>query len=281
MTRKTWLIAIVAALALLAAGAWVWASRTLPNPALQAVQINADWQPQLRIYEGVEMALAPVGCFQMGSTDEQVAEAQADCDRFYAGTCIEDLTQEQPAHEVCFEDPFWIDRYEVTNDAYGSSSSTDMEAMYRGPNWPRESVTWQQAHDFCAQRGARLPSEAEWEYAARGPDGWTYPWGNEFDIDRINRALGNPQDVGNRAEGVNWIGAYDFGGGVREWVDGTYANYAGEDAAKFAGLRIVRGGSWFSFADFMYRTAGRGFLDGDYASSVVGFRCVMDYETKR
>jgi formylglycine-generating enzyme required for sulfatase activity len=268
----------VVLLALLAIGYLLWTNRPVPSLALQGVETNAEWQPQLRILEGVEMALAPVGCFQMGSTNEQVAQAQADCDQFYAGACIEDLTQEQPAHEVCFEQPFWIDRYEVTNADYGASSSTDMQAMYRGPNWPRETVTWQEASDFCLQRGARLPTEAEWEYAARGPGGLIYPWGNEFDIDRINRALGNPQDVGNRAEGFSWMGVYDLGGGVREWVDEIYASYSGEDNPKFAGMRVVRGGGWFSFADFMYRAAGRGFLDGDYASSVVGFRCAMDYE---
>jgi formylglycine-generating enzyme required for sulfatase activity len=268
---------VVALLALLGVGYLLWMNRPIPSLALQGVEANADWQPQLRILDGVEMALAPVGCFQMGSTDEQVAQAQKDCNQFYAGVCIEDLTQEQPAHEVCFAQPFWLDRYEVSNADYGASSSTDMVSMYRGPNWPRETVTWQEASDFCAQRGARLPSEAEWEYAARGPDGLIYPWGNEFDIDRINRALGNPQDTGNRAEGISWIGAYDLGGGVREWVDGMYASYSGADNPKFAGMHIVRGGGWFSFADFMYRTAGRGFLDGDYASSVVGFRCAMDY----
>jgi formylglycine-generating enzyme required for sulfatase activity len=87
--------------------------------------------------------------------------------------------------------------------------------------------------------------------------------------------------VGSRAEGYGWLGAYDLGGGVREWVDGVYASYSGEDAPRFEGMHIVRGGSWFSFAGFMYRAAGRGFLDGDYASSVIGFRCAMDYEPEQ
>lgn len=222
------------------------------------------------------MVLVPAGCFEMGSTPAQVAEAQAACDKFYAGACIEDLSLEQPAHDVCFERPFLLDQYEVTNAAYGVSSSSDMVTMYRGPGWPRETVTWQQAADFCQQRGARLPSEAEWEYAARGPDGLIYPWGNEFNIDRINRALGNPQDVGSQAEGPSWVGAYDMGGGVREWVEGVFATYAGETGGRLEGLHIVRGGSWFSFAGFMYRTAARGFLDGDYATSIIGFRCAKD-----
>jgi formylglycine-generating enzyme required for sulfatase activity len=133
----------------------------------------------------MNMALIPAGCFNMGSTDLQLDEALDSCDRFYGATkCQYDFSQtEQPSHEVCFEQPYWIGVTEVTNQQYGSSSSTDMKAMYRAPSWPRETVTWAQALDYCQSRGARLPTEAEWEFAARGPDNLIYPWGNEFKPD--------------------------------------------------------------------------------------------------
>jgi formylglycine-generating enzyme required for sulfatase activity len=275
--KKSQQVAVaIFALLLLAFGWYGIQARHAWDLAYGNIRTNAEWQPLVQRIGEARMVLVPAGCFEMGSTPAQVAEAQAACDQFYTGACIEDLSLELPAHQVCFEQPFLLDQYEVTNAAYGDSSSSNMITMYRGPSWPRETVTWQQAADFCEQRGARLPSEAEWEYAARGPDGLIYPWGNAFDIDRINRALGNPQDVGSMAEGPSWVGAYDMGGGVREWVQGLYATYDGDASGRLEGLHIVRGGSWFSFADFMYRTAGRGLLQGDYATSIVGFRCAKD-----
>jgi formylglycine-generating enzyme required for sulfatase activity len=253
--------------------------------AFDGIRVNGDWDPVLRRRGGLDMALVPAGCFRMGSTDAELAIALDSCDRFYGrGGCPHDFpAAEQPVHEVCFARPFWLGRTEVTNREYGSSSSTDASAMFRGPDWPRESVTWQEAQDFCLGRRLRLPTEAEWEYAARGPDGLIFPWGNEFDLAKVVSGRLSPENVGFHEDVVSWVGAYDLSGGIAEWMaDGNGANpfEIPADPRRSAAdePRAVRGGSWFSFAAFMLRAAQREAFDPGYRSSVVGFRCGADFE---
>jgi formylglycine-generating enzyme required for sulfatase activity len=122
---------------------------------------NADWTPQYEPFDGVEMALVPGGCFTMG-------EASGSGDQ-------------RPVSQQCFDQPFWIDRYEVSNqqfDRLGGQTSFNRKSQWPGDEQPRERITWAEARTFCVRRGARLPTEAEWEYAARGPDNLRYPWGN-------------------------------------------------------------------------------------------------------
>jgi formylglycine-generating enzyme required for sulfatase activity len=284
---------------LLAVAAWLWLgwqsgigdvsegpiSQARRQRALDGVARNDDWEPVFQRIGGLAMALAPAGCYRMGSTHSELAVARDSCDRFFGqGRCPFDFAAaEQPVHPVCFDRPFWIGRTEVTNREYGSSSSTDMVAMYRGPDWPRETVTWSEADEFCRIRGLRLPSEAEWEYAARGPDGLIFPWGNEFDLERVVSGRLSPEQVGFHREVVSWVGAYDLSGGVAEWVADGYRPYpaplAVEPATPAAeDQRVVRGGSWFSFAAFMLRAAQREAFGPEYASSVLGFRCGVDFE---
>ena len=252
--------------------------------ALGGVTQNANWEPVIRRIAGFNMALVPSGCFTMGSTDEQLEEALNSCNRYYgAFGCQQSFESEQPAHEVCLTKPFWIDVTAVTNRQYGSSSSLKSETSpYRGPNWPRESVTWQEAVDFCAQRGARLPTEAEWEYAARGPDALIYPFGNQYDIHKVTLYKLNPTDVGKKPEGASWVGTLDTSGGIAEYVSDWYGPYLSEPQTDPTGpasgeLRIARGGSWFAHAAYFVRTSFREPLSPDFSTSVVGFRCVRDF----
>jgi formylglycine-generating enzyme required for sulfatase activity len=202
---------------------------SITKAARNGVARNGEWVPVIQALDGVEMALVPAGCFTMGSTDDQLVPAFESCDRYYGVYgCREDFADEQPAHEVCIGDPFWIDVREVSNRRYGSSSSTNMISMYRGPEWPRETVAWDQAAAYCAGRGGRLPREAEWEFAARGPDNLIYPWGDAFTDQYMGRAMGSPSDVGSEADDVSWVGAVDLGGSVSEWVADWYGPYSAD-----------------------------------------------------
>jgi formylglycine-generating enzyme required for sulfatase activity len=254
--------------------------------AWQGVAENKDWQPLVRRVDGYDMALVPAGCFQMGSSDAQLEEALASCSDYYGiYGCQVNFDNEQPAHQVCITRPFWIDLTAVTNRQYGKSSVTGKVSSIRPEaNWPRESVNWQAAADFCAQRGARLPSEAEWEFAARGPDALIYPFGNEFELSKATLRKISPAPVGEIPEGASWVGALDMSGGIGEWVQDWYGPYPAVDQVDPGGpaqgdKRIARGGNWSAHAAFLVRTTFREALDPAYATSVVGFRCVLDLDS--
>jgi formylglycine-generating enzyme required for sulfatase activity len=264
------------------------------SPSPTPVTSNAEWTPVIREFDSVEMALVPAGCFMIGTTEEQVDRICIDivdslnCDRtFFEG--------EQPSTEICFQQAFWIDLYEVTNAQYGSSGKSEDDAR------PRENVTWFEATKYCQSRGGRLPTEAEWEYAARGPDNLIYTWGNVFDGTRLNYCdvncgIGLAADtdtddgykqaapVGSYPTGVSWVGAYDLLGNVTEWTGSIYREYpydmsdGREEGVSSAShvYRVLRGGA-FNYNRGATRAASRGFLDATYSSYDVGFRCVMDY----
>jgi formylglycine-generating enzyme required for sulfatase activity len=220
---------------------------------------NRDWTPVYETFNGVEMALVPAGCFMMGSYDG--------------------VDDEQPVTEICFSEPFWIDRTEITNGQYGSSG------RFSGDNRPREMVTWFEARDFCASRGARLPTEAEWEYAARGPEGWVYPWGNEFVADNAVWGYNSGDqtaDVGSRPAGASWVGAVDLSGNVWEWVSSLYRPYpynvddGRENDEDVHSARVLRGGSWGTLGGVL-RVAFRLRLEPTLGYSNLGFRCVRPF----
>lgn len=223
------------------------------------VSSNAAWEPLQQTINGVEMVLVPPGCFMMGSNTGP--------------------RDQRPAHEVCFTTAFWLDLTEVTNAAYGSEGSPFPEA-----DRPHTNLTWREAHEFCQRRGARLPTEAEWEYAARGPDALLYPWGNELDDSRLvfdrnseNRAWA----VGTYPDGAAWVGALDMSGNVWEWVSSLYrpypyvANDGREDAANTSDLRAYRGGI-YSYQDFGTSSIMRFRNVPDTRDWFIGFRCAKD-----
>jgi formylglycine-generating enzyme required for sulfatase activity len=242
------------------------APTTAPNIAPTAttafpvdpVAQNADWTPVFQDFGGVEMALVPPGCFIMGHDEGR--------------------RDERPEHEICFERAFWIDRTEVTNAQYGS------EGRFAGANRPRENLLWSEARDFCAARGGRLPNEAEWEYAARGPDDLLYPWGNELEVtklvfDRSN--AGETAEVGSKPNGVSWVGALDMAGNVFEWVSSLYAPYpykgndGREDLNDTTSPRVYRGGR-YSYLDFAASAAIRFRMYPTDRDWFIGFRCARD-----
>lgn len=215
------------------------------------------WNPVIRTFDDTEMVLVPAGCYLMGSE-----RGEAD---------------EQPVHAQCFDEPFWIDRYEVSNRRYGS------HGYFTADTLPRETVNWYDAAAYCEARGARLPTEAEWEYAARSPYNFVYPWGNEFvdenSVSSWRTTSRQTESVGNRPEGVSWVGAYHMSGNVWEWTSTLYAEYpydaadGREDADDDMGYRVVRGGGCCSYVIADVRAAVRFPIDPFIEDPNIGFRC--------
>jgi len=264
-------------------------ARRLPVPqsqirlAQEGVTRNENWKPTIHHFNNLDWTLVPSGCFNMGSTETQLEEALGACKVYGGENCpyVFDMVT-RPNSQACFEKPYWIGVTEVTNREYGSSSSTNMISMYRGSKWPRETITWQEAMEFCASIGSRLPTEAEWEYAARGPDSLIYPWGNEMSPSYQQQAeMLSPQDVGSIDSDISWVGAQGMSGNVMEWVADVFdptSTPSNSKAIQNDDQRIVRGGSWASYQDFLLRATQRIPYDPEYASSVIGFRCVHDFE---
>jgi formylglycine-generating enzyme required for sulfatase activity len=214
----------------------------IPQDGFAPITQNTNWTPIEQDFDGVTMVLVPVGCFMMGNYDER------------------------PIHEQCFDTPFWIDKYEVTNKQFADFGGVaDRNSTWTGDDLPRESITWFEARDFCALRGGRLPTEREWEYAARGPNNLIYPWGNEFianNVVYIGNSDRRTAPVGSHAGGVSWVGAMDMSGNVWEWVSSLYASYPYGDSSENindnTNNRVSRGGSWYNPSGFVrstYRSA--------------------------
>lgn len=235
-----------------------------PTPTFVAK--NADWQPVSETINGYEMVKVPAGCFMMGNDKSR--------------------RDERPAHQVCISSAFWIDTYEVTNGQFGS------DGPFPGEKRPRTNMTWIEARDFCKTRGARLPSEAEWEYAARGPESLIYPWGNElvpenlvYDKNMVNS--NEPEPVGSRPTGVSWVGAYDLSGNVWEWVNSVYKRYpydpadGRENEDDLTVKRLYRGG-WLSYVDYGSGATMRFEWKADDRNWNTGFRCaISDSEAQK
>lgn len=232
---------------------------TSPTPTAipGAVSRNADWRPVIQTIDGVEMVKVPAGCFTMGSPDGR--------------------RDERPPTRVCIERPFWLDRTEVTNAQY------QLEGPYPGPDRPRTNLTWAEARDHCRVRGGRLPTEAEWEFAGRGPDGLYYPWGNILVEDRLNydkRQL-EPSPVGSFPNGQSWVGAHDLSGNVWEWVNSQYRPYpynaadGRESLTDLSVPRVFRGG-WLSYVDRATSVVMRFRTAPDGRDWRIGFRCARD-----
>jgi serine/threonine-protein kinase len=276
LTEQVWIAATFTASA-------PTATHTPESPFLAPVQRNADWNQVTRVIDNTEMVLVPAGCFTMGSTEAQIDAAYQQCEvDLGTGQCHREwFEKEGPTSQICFAEPFWMDRTEVTNAAYGSVSP----AFGRGGRYPREMVDWFDAKAYCEARGGRLPTEAEWEYAARGPDGLSYPWGDTFVAGNavyLANSGGSTQPVADREAGMSWVGAYDLSGNVREWTSSLFLPYpysatdGRENEADSTNPRAVRGGSWFVIPVSL-RTSDRTSVDPSVDDWNIGFRCVRDF----
>ena len=247
---------------------------------------------RVRPADGMVMVYVPDGSFTMGLTYSQ---AMAECNKLESD-CTQVVVLEQPPHTVPLG-AYWFDQTDVTNAMYAkcvhagatgcklpaSPSSNTHSSYYGNPvydNYPVIYVTWQDAHDYCAWAGARLPSEAEWEKAARGTGGWTFPWGN--DAPNSTQANSNTDDttsVDSHPAGASPYGALDMAGNVWNWLSDWFKAYPGGDqnATKYYGTvwHVLRGGSFASLTPFDLRSTRRA---GDYpvnANQYDGFRCAL------
>lgn len=209
------------------------------------------------------------------------------------------LVDENPAHKV-YLPAYYIDRTEVTNAEYADFVRTthhappsywENGAFRKGSDrYPVVMVRWQEAQDYCHWRGGRLPTEAEWEKAARGTDGRRYPWGNEFDPKRANVG-GQSQDLapaGSYPEGKSPYGTLDMIGNAWEWTADWYRPYPGsryQSREYGRPLKVIRGNSWSTIGHYPpevqkelvkhHSTATfRLFAPPDSTIADVGFRCV-------
>lgn len=276
------------------------------------VTANKDWTPVVWESDGISRVLVPAGSFMMGSTEEQVREAFELCrkitDDKKSEICGTDVfTREAPSHEQVFREPFWIDRLEVTRSQYDECvaaqvcSELPVGTYSNDSEHPINQVDWINATAYCEWRGGRLPNEAEWEYAARGPDNLIYPWGNVFDGTVVNHcdincasskwaesfkwkhedtndghAIAAP--VGSLPGGASWVGAMDMGGNVMEWVENLLISYPfeiGVSPVIEPPRYILRGGSMTSAADSI-RSAYRFWAQPSQRFGEFGIRCAYD-----
>jgi formylglycine-generating enzyme required for sulfatase activity len=248
--------------------------------------------------QGTIQLWVPAGCFAMGSDPMQDKAAGPD---------------EQPQHEVCLTHSFWIDQGEVTNDSYQTFNNAggytrreywsdegwqwlqanhitgpDNTSGLNDPRQPRVGVSWYEAQAYARWRGGRLPTEAEWEYVARGPTDLIYPWGERYENnkanvdDRLNggQYLGKAALIGSYPGSQSWVGAWDVVGNVREWTADWYAAAYYQQRARLdpqgpgTGLRhVVRGGSWQANPALARAAARTSELPGS-RSPDLGFRIV-------
>ena len=205
-------------------------------------QLGDTWT---RLADGMVMVYVPAGEFRMGSEDG--------------------YDDEKPVHTVAL-DGFWIDRTEVTNAQYTRCVAAGTcrasyyadDSRFNGATQPVVGVFWDDAAAYAAWVGGRLPTEAEWEYAARGTEGRVYPWGNtwdcakgNFDTDCGSDIYESTAPVGSFPAGASWVGALDMAGNVWEWVADWYGPYPSGKQVNPTGpasgdYRVLRGGAFRS-----------------------------------
>ena len=257
---------------------------------------------QIRPSDGMAMVYVPAGEFLMGSNEEDVDFALHQCKECGTNCQRRYFSVEIPVHIVVL-DSFWVDKTEVTNSQYQLCEAAGIcdppgcqgESQLGGADHPVVCVTWHQATEYCEWAGARLPTEAEWEYAARGAEGIRYPWGDEFEGTYLNYCDVNctlskrdemfddgyarSAPVGSYPRGTSWVGALDMAGNVWEMVADWNDEYSPEkqfnpSGPSSGGRKVARGGSWHASPDHI-RSTLRTHMGPDDFVDHAGFRCAQ------
>lgn len=237
----------------------------------EATRLGAEPGPMVRI---------PAGEFVMGTNER--------------------FSDEGPQHTVRLEE-FLIDRYEVTNlqyQAFIEQTRRRAPSHFEGRRHPEGKadhpvtfVSWFDARDYCAWAGKRLPTEQEWEKAARGLDGRVFPWGDDFDITRANTPVrwarigheGDTSPVGAFPGGAGPYGLEDMSGNVWEWTASWYQPYPGNDrpSENYGEIyKVLKGGSWWDCSFYKCGISApvynRSFFNARVKNNTFGFRCAKD-----
>lgn len=258
----------------------------LSTPKLGAVQLAS--------VDDMRIHYVPAGLFIMGDTVEHAA---AECEKTrtypFRNCAPENFKDQEPVHQV-FLDAYWMDETEVTNEKYQNcvAASECKEPSTLSPyyqddrygNYPVVFVSWEDANTYCNWAGRRLPSEAEWEKAARGEDGRTYPWGELIGTEfaNYNTSPGDVTEVAHYELGKSPYGLYDMAGNVWEmvadWYQEDYYKTLDEEAVNpqgpAKGESHVRKGGGFLYNDI--QSAGREGGGGNVPTNEMGFRCAKD-----
>jgi formylglycine-generating enzyme required for sulfatase activity len=256
------------------------------------------------------MMFVPGGEFVMGSDGSELDGLLPLCPHCGEEWLAESFAREHPAHTVGL-DGFWLDQTPVTNGQYAAFLNEMGNQVESGVTWldveddyslieqegegfqPRQGyenhpvweVSWYGAAAYCEWAGSRLPTEAEWEYAARGVEGSVFPWGDDAPT-CDQAAFGEcvevgPVAVGLYPGGISWCDAQGMSGNVWEWVADWYTDYPSEGQLNPEGpdsgvTRVLRGGSWRS-NPFALRGAFR-YMYPPMVTYDFGFRCARDLE---
>jgi formylglycine-generating enzyme required for sulfatase activity len=240
--------------------------------------------------DGTGMVFIPEGEFIMGSDDDDIKEVK----KIYGnkGGMEGYLYESEKPKRKVYVKSFFIDKYEVTNAQYKKFIDATgyppprhwSNGMYPSgkAHYPVLFISWYDAKEYAKWAGKRLPTEEEWEKAARGKDGRIYPWGGKYDpvltstaeaiLENILEAIcnvntGNP--VGTASGDLSPYGVHDMGGNVREWTDSWFSS--GKEK------KVVKGGSWVDLSP-KARCASKDGIALKAVSHIIGFRCVKDYE---
>jgi formylglycine-generating enzyme required for sulfatase activity len=250
---------------------------------------------------GIEMVYVPGGTFTLGIDAERLKSICEQNGENNSDRCVEIIREDTGATylETVELQPFWIDRFEVTIEQFsefcGVDANTDVDdcpdlssdsELTISPQQPQVKVSWYAADFICRLRYARLPTEAEWEYAASSPDKHIFAWGDNADLNIIQHPdsqYTKTYPVGSIHENQSWVGAFDLTGNVAEWVDDHFAprilsNLSPDEwlpvtaGNRFETDRVLRGGFWNSpfwhLTNFYRESGGQTGI-----SDLIGFRC--------